>query len=273
MYLQRKDRRKAKKEMLLQGILFGITMVSVTIFGGIVFWLLKSGLSTLNLNFIITETNVMTGNTGIWEYLVNTVFLLFFSLLFSGSMGIMTAVYLCEYAENERIAGYISFAIEILTGIPSIVFGLFGMVFFGEVLKLGYSLLSGTLTLTIMVLPILIENAKEALQAVPKEYKASALALGAGKWSVIQTILLPEACSGILAGFTLAAGKILGESAALIFTAGSRGSLAIAIYRFLGKGQLEAAYGTSLVLLAILVLMNLLLQWIREGYKVKRGKE
>ncbi len=270
MGLQRKNRIKSKKEMLCRVFLFGISMISVILFGGMVFWLLKNGISVWSLNFVLSKTSVIKGNTGLWEYLVNTICLLLFTLLLAGGMGIMAAVYLCEYVENQKTIPYIHFAIEILTGIPSIVFGLFGMVFFGEVLGLGYSLISGILTLTIMILPIMIENTKEVLQTVPKEYKMGALALGAGKWYMIRTILLPEACSGIATGLTLSAGKILGESAALLFTAGSKGSLAIAIYMLLGKGRFKEAYGAALLLVFLMLFLNLFLQYMRE--KQKNGK-
>ncbi len=267
MNLRQKNTRQNRKEAIITGLLFLISMVSVVIFLGIAFYLIRNGVSDLSIRFIATKTSVLKGSIGIWEYLVNTILLLVITLPVAGIIGVFSAVYLCEYVNDEKTVERIHFAIEILTGIPSIVFGLFGMVFFGEFLHMGYSLLTGVLTLTIMILPIMIENTKEILQTVPKEHRMGALGLGAGKWHMIRTILLPESISGIAAGLTLSAGKILGESAALLFTAGSKGSLAVALYMMVGKGQFQEAYSVALVLLLIIVLLNLGLQYIRDKYQ------
>ena len=141
------------------------------------------------------------------------------------------------------------------------------MVFFGEVLHLGYSLLNGALTLTIMILPIIIENTEEILKTIPIEYKLGALGLGAKKWQVIKTILLPQALSGIGTGLTLATGKILGESAALLFTAGSKASLSVGLYRMFGKGKIEESFTIALVLMFLMIVLNFLFQYARECLK------
>lgn len=232
--------------------------------GGIVFWLVKNGLPMLNVEFLMESSSILKEQIGLREYLGNTVMLLLTTLFLGGGVGIITAVYLCEYVEKEKVKRAIYLAIEVLAGIPSIVFGLFGMVFFGEIMGLGYSLLCGAFTLTIMILPIVIANTQEALNMVPKEYRTGALALGAGKWQMIQTILLPGAVAGIGAGLTLSAGKILGETAALLFTAGSKGSLAVAIYMLIGKGMVKEAAGTALVLMGGILLLKLLQQYIKE---------
>lgn len=270
MNLRKADKKKRVIERIFTGLLFGISMLSVVLFAGMIFWLLKSGFPALSTEFLITKTSVTEGRIGIREYLLNTWGILLSTLLLAGIMGIMTAIYLCEYGKEQKMIQRIQFAIEILAGMPSIVFGLFGMVFFGEIMKLGYSLFTGSLTLTIMVLPVVINTIKIAIEEVPKSYKMDALSLGAGKWYIVQTILLPEAVSGIAAGLTLAAGKILGESAALLFTAGSKGSLAVAIYLFLSKGWMEEAYATALLLLGIMFGFNLLLQMFME--RKRHGK-
>ena len=270
MDLQKTDKEKRIIERVLIGILFGISMLSTVLFAAIVFWLLKNGLPTLNAEFLMTKTSVIEGKIGIREYLLNTWCILLSALFLAGVMGIMTTIYICEYGKNQNILNKIHFAIEILAGIPSIVFGLFGMVFFGEGMKLGYSLLTGSLTLTIMVLPIVIKSTKMAIEEVPDSYKMGALSLGAGKWYMVRTILLPEAVSGIASGLTLSAGKILGESAALLFTAGSKGSLSVAIYLFLSKGWMEEAYASALLLLGMMFMLNLLLQMFREKKKHRK---
>lgn len=177
------------------------------------------------------------------------------------------------------------FSLEILSGIPSVIFGLFGMVFFGRALGLGYSLLNGALTMTLMVLPLIVRNTQEALRAVPDSYRSGALGMGATKWHMIRTVLLPAAGPGILTGVTLSAGRIAGESAALLFTAGSAGllpvmgenlrenaavlrdkvfmsggTLAVELYLQVQKGEFEAAFAVSCVLLLIMLLLNLLLR-------------
>lgn len=255
MSLQKSRKMQARKEKAVWMGLFLVSMISVCIFAGITLFLLRYGLKGIG---------ALKKSTELWEYFFNTAGLLILTLPSAAVMGIFGAVYLCEYVKNTKTAERLEFAVEILTGIPSIVFGLFGMVFFGEILHLGYSLLTGSMTLLIMLLPIMIENTKEILQRVPGEYRLGALGLGAGKWQMIRTILLPQSVSGIAAGLTLAAGKVLGESAALLFTAGSKGSLAVAMYRLVGKGKFEEACAVALLLFFIQLFLNLLLQYWRE---------
>ncbi len=255
---------KGVKEFLELGLLFFSTILSLALFGGIAFFLIKNGLSALNILFFTSKVEVLKGQYGIWEYLINTIGLLFLTVPLAGILGVLGAVYLFEYARDGKIVQIIHLAIEILAGVPSIVFGLFGMVFFGEVLHMGYSLLTGSLTLTLMVLPVIIENTKEILQTIPKAYRQGALGLGAQKWQLVSTILLPGAVPGIATGITLSIGKILGESAALLFTAGSKGSLSVALYMMLGKGKMKESYSIALVLLLFMVFLNLLVQYIKE---------
>lgn len=264
MLLEEKNIRRNLKEWLQTALLLASSTVSLCLFAGIAFFLIKNGLKGLSIQFLSSSVSILAETYGVGEYIVNTAILLFLTLPAAGMIGVLGAVYLCEYARDGKIVQIINLAIEILAGIPSIVFGLFGMVFFGELLHLGYSLLTGAMTLSLMILPVIIENTKEILMTVPKEYRQGALGLGAGKWQLIWTILLPNAVSGIGAGFTLAAGKIIGESAALLFTAGSKGSLAVALYMMIGKGKMEESYALSLLLLLIIILLNLLFQYIKE---------
>lgn len=263
MYLKRRKISQRIGEGILTGILIISSMVSIGLFVGIAFFLIKNGMTGLSLSFLTMNSDILKDKTGILEYLVNTLILLSVTLPLAGTVGVLGAVYLCEYAKNKRLTDKINLAIEILAGIPSVVFGLFGMVFFGEVLHLGYSLLTGALTLSIMVLPIILENTKEALKKIPLEYKQAALGLGAGKWHMTKTILLPQSISGIGAGVTLSAGKLLGDSAALLLTAGSKGSLSVALYMMIGKGKFAESYSIALLLLILMLCLNLLIQYFK----------
>ena len=256
MLLRGKQLRRTITDGMQWSFLLLCCFISIGLFAGISFCLIREGLPEFFKG--ISAWHYLK------EYFINTLWLLALTLPAAGILGVAGAVYLEEYAKNETVTSVIQFAIEILAGIPSIVFGLFGMVFFGELLHLGYSLLTGSLTLILMILPLMLENTREILKTIPKEYRLGALGLGAGKWQMLWTVLLPEAVPGILAGFTVSTGKILGESAALLFTAGSRGSLSVALYRMIGKGQIEECYQIALILLFLMILLNLFFQYIRE---------
>lgn len=195
-----------------------------------------------------------------------------------------SAVYLNEYAKPGKGVRIIEFTTEILSGIPSIIFGLFGMVFFGNTLGLGYSILTGALTLTLMILPLITRTTQEALKTVPDSYRHGALGIGATKWYMIRTILLPSAMPGILTGVILAIGRIVGESAALLFTAGSGyylpknllakifesgGTLTIQLYLFMQKAKYNEAFGTAVVLLVIVLGINGLAKYLSHKFNVE----
>ncbi|MBP3543195.1 MAG: phosphate ABC transporter permease PstA, partial [Lachnospiraceae bacterium] len=195
------------------------------------------------------------------------------------------------YAKPGKLVKLIEFTTETLSGIPSIIFGLFGMVFFGTTLKLGYSILTGALTLTLMVLPLITRNTQEALKTVPESYRSGALGIGATKWYMIRTILLPSAMPGIITGVILAIGRIVGESAALLFTGGSAyllpqladfgllkkilqpgGTLTIQLYLSMSKAKYDDAFGIALVLLVIVLLINCLTKHFTKKLDVNRLK-
>ena len=199
----------------------------------------------------------------------------------------LSAIYLNEYAKPGKLVRTIEFTTEILSGIPSIIFGLFGMVFFGMTLKLGYSVLTGSFTLTLMVLPLITRNTQEALKTVPDSYRSGALGIGATKWYMIRTILLPSAAPGILTGVILSIGRIVGESAALLFTAGSgfqlpknlfgklfesSGTLTIQLYLSMQKAKYDQAFGIAVVLLIIVLVINLLTRFLTNRFDVTKLK-
>ena len=209
------------------------------------------------------------------------------TLLIATPIGVGAAIYLNEYAKPGKLVRTIEFTTEILSGIPSIIFGLFGMVFFGMTLKLGYSVLTGSFTLTLMVLPLITRNTQEALKTVPDSYRSGALGIGATKWYMIRTILLPSAAPGILTGVILSIGRIVGESAALLFTAGSgfqlpknlfgklfesSGTLTIQLYLSMQKAKYDQAFGIAVVLLIIVLGINLLTRFLTNRFDVTKLK-
>lgn len=250
--------------------------VAVALLVGILGYVFVRGVKTVNIGFLTSVTSVLKGTTGIAGNILNTLYVIILTLLVAAPVGIGSAIYLNEYAKPGRIVKMIEFTTETLSGIPSIIFGLFGMVFFGTTLHLGYSLLTGSLTLAVMVLPLITRNTQEALKTVPDSYRNGALGMGATKWYMIRTILLPSAMPGIVTGIILAIGRIVGESAALLFTAGSGfllpkmlggylskilesgGTLTIQLYLSMSKGQYDIAFGIAVVLLVIVLVINML---------------
>ena len=212
--------RKLKDDVLLCLIYLAAFGAEFLLLGILVYVFVK-GFPYVDLQFLTTVTSVLQGTVGIAGNMVNTIYIVVLTLVIAVPIGIGSAIYLNEYARPGKMVRLITFATQTLAGIPSILFGLFGMMFFGITLGLGYSILTGALTLSLMVLPLITRNTQEALLAVPESYKSGALSMGAGKWYMIRTILLPSAMPGIVTGVILAVGRIMGESAALLFTAGS----------------------------------------------------
>lgn len=219
--------------------------------------------------------NYNSENVSLTPALINTIFMTVLALLAAGPLGIFSAVYLHEYARRgNKLVKVIRMAAEVLSGIPSIVYGLFGMIFFVVTLKWGYSLLAGAATLTIMILPLVMRTTEEALIAVPDAYREGSFGLGAGRLRTVFSIVLPAAVPGILAGVILAIGRIVGETAALIFTAGtltkvagslfdSTRTLAVHMYNLSSEGlYIDQTYATAVVLVALVVLINAGSAWL-----------
>lgn len=249
---------------------------SVILLSVILAYVLAKGIPAVRWSFLTTVTSVLRGTVGIAGNLVNTVYMVVLTLGIAVPVGIGSAVWLNEYAGRGKAVEAIEFAMETLAAIPSVVFGLFGMVFFGTTLGFGYSLLTGALTLTLMVLPLITRNTQEALRAVPETYRTGAAGMGAGKWYMIRTILLPAAAPGIVTGIILAVGRIAGESAALLLTAGSGyllpesgrgilrkvmesgGTLAVQMYLSMSKAEYDTVFGIAVVLLCLVFVLNFL---------------
>lgn len=277
------------KDYLLRGLIYLSAAFTVFLLAGIILYVFWSGSKTVTWKFLTGVKSALTGKVGIAGNIVNTCLIIILTMVIAVPLGIGSAIYLNEYAERGRAVALIEFATETLAGIPSIIFGLFGMLFFGEKLGLGYSLLTGALTLILMILPLLTRNTQEALKAVPAMYRSAAIALGSGKWHMIRTVLLPAALPGILTGIILAVGRIIGESAALLFTAGSAkflpknltallhkpwqsgGTLTIQMYlSATAEGDFTTAFGIAAVLLCLSLASNLLIKILLKHLISKR---
>lgn len=262
-------------------ILSGILTCALLVF--LIGYVLLRGLGGITWEFLTTQRSLLRGTNGILPNILNTIYLIFFSMLVVLPVGAGAAIYLTEYAENRRMTAVIEFAAETLSGIPSIIFGLVGMLFFVQVLGFGYGILAGGLTLVVMILPTIIRTTQESLRTVPQSYREGALGLGAGKWHMIRTVVLPNAVDGIVTGCILAVGRIVGESAALLFTAGmgsalhgfsqalhtSSGTLSVALYVYVNE---YADTGTALAIAAVLMLLTLCINAAAElaGRRLKR---
>lgn len=286
------QRRRRPAEVLVTAAMYSAAFFSVLLFFGIMGYVFYKGAGHLNQSFFTTVTSGLKGTVGIAGNIVNTLYVVILALFIAVPVGVGAAIYLNEYARSGKLADAVEFATETLSGLPSVVFGLFGYVFFGEVLKLGYSLLNGALTLALMILPLIVKNTREALRAVPESYRSASLGMGAARWYMIRTVLLPCALPGILTGVTLAVGRIVGESAALLFTAGSAralprhgrnfveniqrlfgkvfesgGTLTVEMYLQMQDGRYEAAFAIGCVLLLLVLALNgtlgIIAGWIR----------
>lgn len=281
----------AKRKMLdgIAYVFIGLSAgISVALLLGILFYVLGKGVGTITWQFLTTVPSSLKGTFGIAGNLLNTLYIIIITLLLATPIGVGSAIYLNEYARPGKLVRFIEFTTETLSGIPSIIFGLFGMVFFGNLFHLGYSILTGALTLTLMVLPLITRNTQEALKTVPESYRTGAMGIGATKWYMIRTVLLPSAMPGIITGVILSIGRIVGESAALLFTAGSGyllpksameyldkilnpgGTLTIQLYLCMSKAEYDKAFGIALVLLVIVLGINALTKVLARKYDVTR---
>lgn len=267
-------------DKLLMGLVLLSTSLSIILLLGIILFVFIKGASTVSLSFLTGVTSVLKGTVGIAGNILNTVLIIVITMIIATPIGIGSAIFLNEYAKKGVFVTVIEYATETLSGIPSIIFGLFGMMFFGNTLGLGYSLLTGGLTLILMVLPLITRNTQEALKAVPDSYRNGAVGLGSGKWHMIRTILIPSAMPGIITGVILAIGRIVGESAALLFTAGSAkglpkafskifekifqsgGTMTIQLYlSATSEGDFDTAFGIAVVLLVLVFVINFVTKW------------
>lgn len=236
----------------------------------IVGYVLIQGIPNITWEFLSTKPSYLSGTIGILPDILNTVYIVIATLLIVVPLGVGAAVYLTEYATNKRLVGIIEYAAEALSGIPSIIYGLVGMLVFSN--NMGTSLLAGALTLVIMNLPTIMRNTQESLKTVPQSYREGAFGLGAGKWRVVRTVVLPGCVNGVITGCILSVGRILGESAALLFTAGfahslgqffesmksAGATLTVALYLYAKEdGEFGVAFSIAAILMVLAFLINL----------------
>lgn len=277
------------KDYLMYALIYICAGFSVILLVGIILYVFAKGIKTVDWSFLTSVTSVLKGTKGIAGNIVNTLIIILITMVIATPIGIGSAIYLNEYAKPGKLVSIIEYATETLAGIPSIIFGLFGMMFFVEMLKLGYSLLAGSFTLILMILPLITRNTQEALKTVPASYRSGAIGLGSGKWHMIRTILIPSAMPGIITGVILAIGRIVGESAALLLTAGSAkllpqtfeqllkkpaqsgGTLTIQMYlSATSEGDFDTAFGIAVVLLVIVLLINIGTKALTRHFDVSR---
>ena len=258
----------------------------IILVAGIIAMVLARGIPHISVEFLTTTASVLKGTDGILPAILNTLYVILLTLLIVLPLGVGAAVYLTEYATNRRLIEGIEFTNETLAGIPSILYGLVGMLVFAQTLGFKTCLLSGSLTLVIMNLPTIIRTTQESLKTVPQGYREGALGLGAGKWHIIRTIVLPCSVDGIVTGCILAVGRIVGESAALLFTAGAAeviaqnvvkaytsngATLSVLLYlRAFEDGDFDSAWAIGAVLLVLVLAINLAARLAKTKLKQKQ---
>lgn len=270
----------------MKGLLFVSAAFTCALALFLVAYVLLRGIPNITWELLSKSPSYREGRIGILPDILNTVYIIVAALLLVIPIGTGAAVYLNEYAGNKKLVAVIEYAAETLSGIPSIIYGLVGMLFFCEFLNMQTSLLAGALTLVIMNLPTVMRTTQESLKTVPQSYREGAFGLGAGKWRVIRTVAIPGCIDGIVTGCILSAGRILGESAALLFTAGtahvlngflegltsSGATLTVALYFYAKeRGEFEAAFAIAAILMALTLLFNLLAGFVGEGFKKRRN--
>ena len=264
--------RRKVYDRILKGLMYlcaGVTCALLVFLIGYIFY---RGAGSISWELLSTQSSYRNNTIGILPNILNTLYIIFLSMIVVLPLGVGAAIYLTEYAKNRKLVAAIEFATEILTGIPSIIFGLVGMLFFIQLLGLKQGILAGGLTLGVMILPTIVRTTQESLKTVPQSYREGALGLGAGKWHMIRTVVLPNAVDGIVTGCILAIGRIVGESAALLFTAGfglvlngffeslqsSSASLTVALYVYANeRGETAVAFAIASILMVLTLLINL----------------
>ena len=252
-------------------------------------YILYRGLPHISIEFLTSKPSLIRGTVGILPNILNTIYIILITLIIVLPLGVGSAIYLNEYAKNKKLIRIIELATETLSGIPSIIYGLVGMLIFVQFCSLGTSILAGSLTLVIMTLPTIMRTTQESLKTVPNGYREGSLALGSGKWYMIRTVVLPSAVDGIVTGCILSIGRIVGESAALLFTAGmanellgivdavtsgnAGSSLTVALYMYAKeRGEFEIAFAIAAILLILTFVINMSAKWTASALKKKGAK-
>ena len=256
---------------------------ALTVF--LILYIFIKGIPNISFKLLTTKPSYLSGTIGILPDILNTVYVVLATIAIVLPLGVGAAVYLTEYAKNKKLVSVIEYASETLSGIPSVIYGLVGMLFFCQFLNMQTSLLAGAMTLVIMNLPTVMRTTQESLKTVPQSYREGAFGLGAGKWRVIRTVVLPGCVDGVITGCILSVGRILGESAALLFTAGfahavngiveglksSGATLSVALYVYAKEqGEFGVAFAIAAILTFLTLLINLAAYLVGKSFKRKK---
>lgn len=267
----------------MRGLMIVSTIITVALALFILIYVFAKGIPNINWELLSTKPSYSADRIGILPDILNTIYILLATLLIVIPLGVGAAIYLTEYAKNKKIVAIIEYAAETLSGIPSIIYGLVGMLLFSN--NFGTSLIAGSLTLVIMNLPTIMRTTQESLKTVPQSYREGAFGLGAGKWRVIRTVVLPGCVDGVITGCILSAGRIIGESAALLFTAGfahaihgalsglaSPGAtLTVALYVYAKEeGEFGIAFAIAAILMILMLLINLSASLVGKHFAKRR---
>ncbi len=285
----KKERISAKRRVycsVLKALMIASVAVTCLLVATLIIYILVKGLPNVTFELLSTSPSFLSGKIGILPDILNTLYIILAALIFIIPLGVGAAIYLTEYAKNKRVVAVIEYAAETLSGIPSIIYGLVGMLFFCQFLNMQTSLLAGALTLVIMNLPTVMRTTQESLKTVPQSYREGAFGLGAGKWRVIRTVVIPGCIDGVVTGCILSIGRILGESAALLFTAGfahtlnglidglktSGASLTVALYVYAKeRGEFEIAFAIAAILMIMTLIINAVADIVAKKFKKRRS--
>lgn len=282
------SKRRKIRDCLLNLLMFLSAGLICCLLIGLIGYVLYRGVPHISWMLVSTKPSLLKGTAGILPNILNTLYMIVITLVIVLPIGVGAAIYLNEYAKNKKFVRLIELATETLAGIPSIIYGLVGMLVFVQFFSLGTSLMAGALTLAIMTLPTIIRTTQESLKTVPKAYREGALGLGAGKWYMIRTVVLPCVVDGIVTGCILSVGRVVGESAALLFTAGmanellnlsqalqpgnAGSTLTVALYMYAKeRGQFDIAFAVAAILLVLTFLINMSAKAAAVKLKQKRG--
>ncbi|MGM9567172.1 MAG: phosphate ABC transporter permease PstA [Clostridia bacterium] len=280
------SKKRKAYAVLMRGLMGLATALTCGLVIFLIVYVLVKGIPHITWKLLSTEPSYLSGNIGILPDILNTFYIVIAALVFVLPLGVGAAIYLTEYASHPRLVAVIEYAAETLSGIPSIIYGLVGMLFFCQFMGLQTSLLAGALTLVIMNLPTVIRTTQESLKTVPQSYREGAFGLGAGKWRVVRTVVLPGSVDGIITGCILSVGRILGESAALLFTAGfahtlngfvsglnsAGATLTVALYVYAKEqGEFGVAFAIAAILMVLTMLINVAALLVGKYFKRRKN--
>lgn len=280
------SKRRKTGNFIKMAFMYAATTIILLFLAFLIGYILFRGLPNITIQFLTSKPSLVRETIGILPNILNTVYVILMTIIVVLPIGIGSAVYLNEYAKNKRLVSLIELATETLAGIPSIIYGLVGMLIFVRFFSFGTSLVAGAMTLAIMTLPTIIRTVQESLKTVPDSYREGALGLGSGKWHMIRTVVLPSSIDGIVTGCILSIGRIVGESAALLFTAGmaneiigflsaplpnnAGSTLTVALYMYAKeRGEFNIAFAIAAILLILTFIINLAAKFA--AYKFKKG--